>query len=138
MATLTPDMKSQVRIIFKHLPSMAHPWAYSAAKASVCAGFQSPEGFWIIHDMFFRNQDQITPAIVRSRAVDFADAMSLDLGGFSECLEGSEADAVIATDVALAKRLNINVTPTLFINGARQNGVPTDLTGLIREALKQR
>ncbi|MGH9572741.1 MAG: thioredoxin domain-containing protein [Candidatus Acidiferrales bacterium] len=51
----------QVRLVYKDYPLVdIHPWAETAAVAGRCAYMQSPDAFWKMHDVIFKNQDNIT------------------------------------------------------------------------------
>lgn len=118
--SLWPRYRNDVRIEFHHYPldsacnpsvsGSFHRGACLAAIASECASAE--DSFWPYHDLLFDNQTNLT----RDNLIRFADEVGLDRDAFLKCLDGDEARAAIARDVAEGKRLEIKSTPTLFIN----------------------
>ena len=108
----------QVRVVHKDFPLAAmHPWATTAAVGGRCAFAQSPEGFWVVHDMIFENQDVISSENVYEKVVDFAVRAGLDKEAFKVCLALPDAKAAIQADVDEGKAVQISSTPTVFVNG---------------------
>jgi len=132
---LPPELAASVRHVYKYLPSGMHAWAEAAAIAAACAQVQSDSLFWQVHDLFFQHQDEIDSAKLPKLIADFAVSAGAEGEGISRCIHSGGGVAAIAADRALAKTLNISVTPTVFINGERFNGVPRDLTGVIQSLI---
>jgi protein-disulfide isomerase len=108
----------QVRIVYKDFPLAGiHPWAMTAAVGGRCAFAQSPQGFWIVHDLIFENQDVISSENVYEKVIDFAVRAGLDKDAFKVCLALPDAKAAIQADVDEGKAVQINSTPTVFVNG---------------------
>lgn len=117
MKTIEPRYPS-LRIIYKDFPIVAvHPWALTAAVGARCAYMQKPAAFWTIHDMIFDDQDVISAENVWEKLVDFAGRAGLDKEAFRGCLSAIEPQKQIETDVIEGQALNLNSTPTIFING---------------------
>ena len=122
MKTLLPNYP-QVKFYFKDFPlEQIHPWAKTAALAGRCAYNQNPKAFWKIYDGFYDGQDLVSAANAWDKAVDFAVQAGLDQAGFKACLASPEASAAIEASVANAKLLEVNSTPTVFVNGRRVVG----------------
>lgn len=108
----------QVRLVFKDFPlTQLHPWAETAAIGARCAFNQSPSAFWKVHDEIFDNQDVISTANVWDQLVSFAGQAGLDTDAFKTCLSSPDPKQAIETNHADGVALNVNSTPTLFING---------------------
>ena len=108
----------QVRLVFKDFPlTQLHPWAETAAIGGRCAYNQSPDAFWKIHDQIFDNQDSISTANVWDELVSFAGQAGLDSDAFKACLSSPDAKAAVEANHADGVALDVNSTPTLFING---------------------
>lgn len=108
----------QVRLVFKDFPlSQLHPWAETAAIGAHCAFIQAPSAFWKVHDLIFDNQDVISTANVFDQLVSFAGQAGLDTDTFKTCLSSPDAKQAVETNHADGVGLNVNSTPTLFING---------------------
>lgn len=117
MKTLEPHYPS-LRIIYKDFPIVAvHPWALTAAVGARCAYMQKADAFWTVHDMIFDDQDVISAENVWEKLVDFSGRAGLDKDAFRACLSAIEPQKQIETNVIEGQALNINSTPTIFING---------------------
>lgn len=87
-----------------------------AAMAALCAANQGE--FWDYHQILFANQQgEASGAFSDTRLKAFAASLGLDTAKFNSCLDKQETKAAVTADEALAKTLNINGTPALFVNG---------------------
>jgi protein-disulfide isomerase len=108
----------QVRLVYKDFPlAQIHPWAETAAIGAHCAFEQSPDAFWKVHDLLFDNQDTISSANVYDQLVAFAGQAGLDTDSFKTCMSSPAAKRAVEANHADGVALNVNSTPTLFING---------------------
>jgi protein-disulfide isomerase len=84
-----------------------HPLAFKAAEAAHCAGDQ--DRFWEMHERLFANQRQLEPW------AGHAEALGLDVGRFTDCLEqGSHAQSVRA-DMGEAAKAGASATPSFVL-----------------------
>ncbi len=117
-----------VRFVFKHFPLGFHPWAKPASIATYCAGQQSHDAFWTLHDQYFKNQKQITPANVLAKGKEYLTGSEIDLAAWSACAEDESsseykaAAAVVDADAAFGAKLGVSGTPGFFVNGEFLNG----------------
>ncbi len=120
-ANLIQTFPEQVRLYFKDFPiESIHPWAKQAAIAGRCAYSQSEEEFWAYHDWMFEQQREMTSQNLRDKVIEYADGRpGLDVLQFTRCIDGKEAEAAVNASVAEGRALQVNSTPTLFINGRR-------------------
>jgi len=108
----------QLRIVYKDYPlTSLHPWAQTAALGGRCAFQQSPAAFWKLHDSIFDNQDVLSPENVWDKLVGFATAAGLDADTFKACLSSPDAQKAVDANHADGVALDVNSTPTVFING---------------------
>jgi protein-disulfide isomerase len=113
----------QVRLIFKDYPIEAlHPWARTAAIAGRCAYTQKPDAFWKMYDLIYDNQDVISPENAWTKMADFAGQSGLASDTFRACMSGPEAAAAVNASRENAQKLDVNSTPTVFVNGRRLIG----------------
>lgn len=106
------------RLVFRDLPLEAiHPWARQAAIGGRCARRQGDAFFWKYHDWVFDKQAEIRTENFRARALEWVKSAGGDAAAFSACLDDPGPAAEVAKSVAEARRLNIQSTPTLFVNG---------------------
>jgi protein-disulfide isomerase len=141
MQVITKPGDLSVRLVYKHFPLPAHPWARDAAAAATCAGLQSPDSFWQLHDFIFKAQGDLTAANLQDRIGEFANTVpALDVQRLQHCVSSGAAAQIISRDETLAKQFHVGHTPTLFINGTRVDSVLSkeQLKGLIEEASKNR
>ncbi|MGC8876882.1 DsbA family protein [Thermus sp.] len=97
--------RGEVRVSYRHFPlKEIHPEALPAATASECAHRQG--AFWPYHDL-----------LMAGRLGDYlglARALGLEEGAFARCLKDPSAQAPVEADRALALRLGLRGTPTVF------------------------
>jgi protein-disulfide isomerase len=115
----------QVRFIFQQfpLPASLHPWALKAAQYADCAGQMNKDAFWKYVDAIFENQGGIALATADDKLKELATGVGLDAQKISTCAASPETDARIKKSQALGATLDVNETPTVFINGRRVSGV---------------
>ena len=125
LRTLLPNYP-QVKFYFKDFPiEQIHPWAKTAALAGRCAYNQDPKAFWKVYDGFYDGQDLISASNAWDKALDFAGQADLNQATFKSCLVSPDAAAAVDASVANAKLLEVNSTPTVFVNGRRVVGADT-------------
>jgi protein-disulfide isomerase len=114
----------------------ANPASEVAAQAAWCAGEQGK--FWDFHHMLYRRQELWNRfAAPLERLSDFAKDLSLDTTALKSCVESGRMQTFVAADRTYSQQLQVNSTPTLFINEQRVVGFrPEDeLMRLIRQEL---
>jgi protein-disulfide isomerase len=111
----------QVRYTFQQfpLPATLHPWAMKAAKYADCAAQQDKEAFWKFINSVFENQGGIALATADDKLQQLATATGLDAGKLSACAATPETEARVNKSLQLGQALEVNQTPTVFINGRR-------------------
>lgn len=108
----------QVRVVYKDFPlAQIHPWTETASIGAHCAFIQSPAAFWKIHDAIFESQDLISPENIWEKLLGFASATGLDTDAFKTCMSSPEAKKAVEANRADGQALNVNSTPTAFVNG---------------------
>jgi protein-disulfide isomerase len=121
-----------VRLVFKDLPLPSHDKARPAHEAARCAAEAGK--FWAYHDRLFAEQ----PAFEREALIGYAVDLGLDRAAFVRCLDERRFAAAVDADVAQARALGINGTPTFLVNGRTLVGAHPIETfrSVIDEALK--
>jgi protein-disulfide isomerase len=116
---------SQVRFTFQQfpLPASLHPWALKAAQYADCAGQMNKDAFWKYVDAIFENQGGIALATADDKLKELATANGLDAQKIAACAASPETDARIKKSQELGATLEVNETPTVFINGRRVSGI---------------
>lgn len=118
----------KVRVVFKDFPiEQIHPWARTAAIAGRCAYQQDPKAFWKMYDFIYDNQELISAANAWTKMADYAGQSGLDAGAFKSCMASPEAGAAVNASRANGQKLEVNSTPTVFVNGRRLVGADAHL-----------
>jgi Na+/H+ antiporter NhaA len=115
-----------LRYVWRHLPlQRVHPHAFGAAWASEAAAKQ--DKFWEMAQTMFANQNDLEwPDIYR-----YANNIGLDLERFNDAIHSGHVRHRVEDDALDADVMDLNSTPTFFINGKRHKG-PFDAVTLIR------
>lgn len=92
-----------------------HPNARKASEAAECAARQGR--YWEMHERLFASPT----ALAAEGLSGSAKAVGLDAERFHACLAGEASDKV-AADIAVARRLGVNSTPTFFVGLIQPNG----------------
>jgi len=138
-ATLFPAVldryKNQVRIVYLDFPSPGHPWALRATVDVSCLATQSTNGYWNAVDTIHARaaelggterslakvNDSLDEIVRQSGAQQHVDATVLNA-----CIQKQDT-ASVEHSREQGLGLQVQVTPTFFINGARIEGaVPID------------
>src|SRR5436190_220101 len=120
---ILPTYAGKVRVVFKDFPiEQIHPWARTGAIAGRCAYQQDPKAFWKMYDLLYDNQEVISPANAWNKMVDFAGQAGLNGEAFKSCMAAPEASAAIEASRANGATLEVQSTPTVFVNGRRMVG----------------
>ncbi|HEV3330013.1 MAG TPA: DsbA family protein [Bryobacteraceae bacterium] len=114
---------TQVHVYFKQFPlTSIHPWSKAAAIASRCVYRQNKDEFWKYHDWIFQNQMEIDPDNLKQKVLGWAqDEKTIDTLQLTSCMDSRATEAEVDKDIAEGHALNVDSTPTLFINGRRLN-----------------
>lgn len=120
------EFAKDVRVVFHNYPlEPIHPWAKTAAIAGRCIFDQNPAAFWDYHDYVFEHQAEITSVdILKTKVKDWAKTKGLDVAQLEHCMDtpGSPAEAEIQREIAEGKKLDVDATPTMFLDGRRLVG----------------
>jgi protein-disulfide isomerase len=118
----------QVRVVFKDYPiEVLHPWARTAAIAGRCGYMQDPAAFWKMYDLIYDNQDIISAANAWMKMAEFAGQAGLNADTFRACMAGPDAGAAVDASRANGQKLDVNSTPTIFVNGRKMVGADAHL-----------
>lgn len=125
---MLPNYVGKVRVIFKDFPlEQLHPWARTAAIAGRCAYQQDPATFWKIYDLIYDNQEIISAGNAWTKMMDYAGQSRLDTDTFKACMASPEAGEAVNASRANGQLLEVNSTPTVFVNGRRIVGADPHL-----------
>jgi Na+/H+ antiporter NhaA len=114
--------------VWRHFPlERAHPRAFDAARASEAAALQGR--FWEMARELFAHQDDLEWSDIYRYAV----AAGCDIEQFDQDVRVHSSKVLhrVTDDAEDAEAMDLNATPTLFVNGKRHKG-PWDAVSLIR------
>jgi protein-disulfide isomerase len=117
--TVTEKYKGQVGFVFRNFPlTSIHPNAKAAAAAAEAAGLQNK--YWEMHDVLYANQSS-WENLGTSQRIDFfasyAKNLGLDTAKFKKDMGSTQVNQKINYDIALGKKVGVNATPSLYLNG---------------------
>ena len=105
---------TDVRFVYKQFPlEQIHPNALNAAKASIAARNQGK--FWEMHDELFKISKNLTMDEIRKKA----ELLGLDMKKFDADVASPETEKIVREDLTLGRDVDVQGTPTFFINGKR-------------------
>ena len=114
LASLRERFDGELRFAFRHFPiGDAHPLALHAAEVAEAAGAQGR--FWEMHDLIYRRDRALEPALLRR----LAKSIGLDLERFDSELAADAHLRHIMEDFQSGVDSGVNGTPTFFINEER-------------------
>ena len=110
----------EVRFIYRHYPlDEIHPNARLAAQAAEVANADGK--FWQMHDALFEQQTAWAKITDKKELIDtfagYAEKIEIDKAAFLERIESPEIVAAVQADRSLGESLNVQATPTFFVNG---------------------
>jgi protein-disulfide isomerase len=108
---LVEESAGKVRLVFKNFPLSMHPNAEKAARAGWAAHKQGK--FWQLHPLMFDNQADLSQPSVEK----LAQKAGIDLVRFRQDRDSEAAADAVLRDRKQGEGLNIQSTPSLFING---------------------
>lgn len=124
-------------IRYVYYPVLDHGPTAKTYEAAECAGAQSAEYFWTIHDLFYEEQSRLWSADTEVYA-EFAQRSGVpDLEQFRQCLDrGQYADKTVELD-RVRRAEGIRLRPSFLINGQLVPGAQSyqQMANLIDAAL---
>ena len=120
------DEFSQITFQFRNFPlTTIHPNAFAGARAAEAAGLMGK--FWQMHDMLYSstNWQQWSTASDPNPYFDqYAKQLGLNLATFKSDFSSSKVNNMIEADVNQGNKLNIQGTPTFFLDGKQIQVAP--------------
>jgi protein-disulfide isomerase len=110
------EFGKQVRIVFHDYPLAQHKWAKPAAIAGRCAFRQSNELFWNYYSWVFGHRGEIDENNFSAKLADWAKSSKAG-DSFAGCVASRATENEVNESIADALALEVQGTPTLFLNG---------------------
>jgi protein-disulfide isomerase len=121
--SVTEKYKGQVAFIFRNFPlTNLHPNAKAAAAAAEAAGLQGK--YWEMHNKLYENQsawENLSAAERGDFFVGYANSLGLNVATFKDDMSSPKINQKINYDLALGKKVGVNATPSLYLNGKAVN-----------------
>ena len=121
-----------IRFVSQNFPLPSHNWAMKAAQYADCVARVSNDAYWKFVDGVFGVQNEITADNADQKLTDLADKAGVKGSEMATCAAQPETESRVQASVELGKAVDVNATPTLFINGR-----PVGVSGNNYDALKQ-
>jgi protein-disulfide isomerase len=127
--------KGMVRFIYEDYPLEGHPWATHAAVDANCLASQNGDAYWNFVDYVHSHAEEISKGTrdvqtifktLDILAYTEGQRSKLDLVKLGSCTAKQDESEVRAS-IKQGDELNVDRTPTLFVNGERVAGVPVQL-----------
>jgi protein-disulfide isomerase len=115
LMTEEPD----VRLVYQNFPLNGHDWAAKGAAYADCIGRNSTDAFWKFIHAVFDAQADITAANADDKLTALATQAGADGAQTAVCAAEPATTTRVQQSVALGKEVEVNSTPTVFINGRK-------------------
>lgn len=123
---VVPHYGNKLRVVFKEFPLPMHDWSMTAAVACQCAYQINHDAYVPLRTAIFRNQQMINIANLRESLLSFGEQAGLDRVQLAGCLDAEASLPRVQRDAEEGKRLGVDRTPTLYINGKMMVGLPSE------------
>jgi protein-disulfide isomerase len=110
------EYKGKVRVAWRNKPLPFHDKAKPAAIAALAADQQGK--FWPMHDIMFKNQQNLDAASLEK----YAKEIGLDMAKFKAALQDKKLQDAVEADTAMGDKLGARGTPAFFVNGSFLSG----------------
>lgn len=132
--------QGRVQVVYRNFPLDAscnralrhkkHEYACAIAKYARCAGHY--EKFWDYHDLAFDNQRSLADGVPR----EWARTVGLTEKQVKDCESDKSVEEKLKEDVELGIELQVEATPTIFVNGRRFVGNYQNFESAIKSLLE--
>lgn len=120
---LSKEYNNKIAIVYRHFPLPQHGNAKITAYAAEAAGKQGK--FWEMNLLLFEKQKEWSEKPnVEQILSDYAKSLNINLEKFKNDLDNQEIKEKVENDLASGERLNLEATPTFFLNGEQIKAPP--------------
>ena len=110
----------KAKLIFQNFPlEQIHKWAMPAAKYVDCLGRQNNEAVWKFIATTYDHQSEINEQNTEEMLKSYVKEAGGDPAAVSACVAKPETEKRVRESMALGEKLNVNSTPTFFIDGRK-------------------
>jgi protein-disulfide isomerase len=122
----------KIHFIFESFPLPVHNWALKGAAYADCVGRASNDAFWKFIAGVYAAQAEITAENTDNKLTELADQSGVKGADIAACSTQPETESRVESSINLGKSLDVNATPTLFVNG-RPIGVSENNYDLLKQ-----
>lgn len=118
------EYQGKVSLVYRHFPLPQHKNATLASEAAEAAGAQGK--FWEMHDRLYEGQKKWEESKgAKDIFLTIASELGLNMDQFEKDLNSHRFAEKINTDKLDGNQLDLNSTPTFFVNGIKLEGLPS-------------
>jgi len=121
-----------IHFVFQNFPLPIHNWARKAAAYADCTAKLSNDAFWKFISSVYEAQAEITAENADQKLTELADKAGVKGSDVAACSTQPDTQAHIEASANVGTSVDVNSTPTLFINGR-----PVGVNANNYDALKQ-
>lgn len=114
---LKEEYGGDINITTKHFPLNMHEYAQLAARAAEAARVQGK--YQEMHDMIFAGQEQWARGNAEAMFIGYARSLDMDIEKFRSDMNSADMQRIVMQDKREGLNLNVNSTPTFYINGVK-------------------
>ena len=114
---LLEEYKGKIKIVYRDIVTNKHVNSDISAEAAQCANEQGK--FEEYHNILFQRQGTAAKDNLKS----YAQKINLDMDKFNSCFDSEKYKNEVKKDTKDGKKAKVSVTPTIFINDLKMNGI---------------
>ncbi len=118
VAKLVKHFGAKLLFAFRNFPLEQHEFAEAAAETAEFAADESPEKFWAMHDLLYKQQKHFSADLFPKLAAQ----IGLDAQALSKALEAGTYKAKVRADLKSGEKAGVPGTPAFFLNGKMYEG----------------
>lgn len=119
------DFSGKVNYVFRNYPLSQHANAPISAYAVESAGLQGK--YWQMYDKVYESTAQwVTSTDAKSILIGYAVELGLDVEKFKADIDSNAVKAKIQSDMNDGNLVNLNATPTFYLNGLKIDNLKGD------------
>jgi len=111
----------EIRFIFRQFPlTQVHPNAQRSAQ--IAEATTSFGKFWQMHDLLYETQGDwadLTANEAQAKFDSYVEKLKIDKNEFKKKIDSQETNDKITKDVSDATKINVDGTPTFYVNGQK-------------------
>ena len=113
--------EGKIRWVYRDYPLSMHEFAFREAEAAQCAGAQGK--YWEYADALYAHQADITSSKAIDQELNFlSQEVHADPAALMQCINSAQFRGVVQDEANEADKMQIEATPTIFINNKRHEG----------------